>query len=44
MIVDADPYIYPLITSGIIFLAVFVDSVRHGQLQQVKRRNIHAET
>jgi ribose transport system permease protein len=43
VIVNADPYIYPLITSGIIFLAVFIDSVRHTQLQQLKRRKIRVE-
>jgi ribose transport system permease protein len=42
VIVNADPYIYPLITSSIIFLAVFIDSVRHTQLQQLKRRKIRA--
>ncbi len=43
-IIDADPYIYPLITSAVIFLAVFIDSVRHTQLQQLKRRRIRVET
>ena len=28
VIVQADPYLYPLITSGIIFLAVLLDSLR----------------
>jgi len=44
VIVNADPYIYPLITSSIIFLAVLVDSLRHIQLQRLKRRKIRAET
>jgi len=43
-IINADPYVYPLITSFIIFLAVFIDSVRHAQLQQLKRRRIRVET
>ncbi len=43
VILKADPYIYPLITSSIIFLAVFIDSIRHTQLQQLKRRRIRAE-
>jgi ribose transport system permease protein len=29
VIVRADPYLYPLITSGIIFVAVLLDSLRH---------------
>ena len=30
VILNADPYLYPLITSGIIFLAVLTDSLRSG--------------
>jgi len=41
--VSADPYIYPLVISPIIFLAVFTDSVRHTQLQKLKRRKIRVE-
>ncbi|MBI4580062.1 MAG: ABC transporter permease [Planctomycetes bacterium] len=43
VIVNADPYIYPLITSAIIFLAVLLDSVRHAQLAKLKRRRIRVE-
>lgn len=28
VILNADPYIYPLVTSGIIFVAVLLDSTR----------------
>jgi ribose transport system permease protein len=43
VIVKADPYIYPLITSGIIFLAVFIDSVRHRRIYALRRRRIRME-
>ena len=39
-IVDADPYLYPLITSSIIFLAVLLDSVRQRNLAKRKQRRI----
>ena len=29
ILVDADPYVYPLITGAIIFIAVLLDSVAH---------------
>lgn len=38
--IKASEYVYPLVTSFIIFFAVFVDSLRHGKLQQLKRRRI----
>lgn len=38
--VKASEYVYPLVTSFIIFFAVFVDSLRHGKLQKLKRRRI----
>jgi ribose transport system permease protein len=40
VIVNADPYLYPLVTSGIIFLAVLVDSVRSNLLAKFNRRMI----
>lgn len=40
VIVNADPYVYPLITSVVIFLAVFIDCARNAQLQEMKRRKI----
>ena len=43
VLINADPYIYPLITSAVIFLAVAVDSFRHGFLQQLTRRRIRLE-
>lgn len=43
VIVNADPYFYPLVTSAIIFLAVLMDSLRHAQLGRLKRRRIRIE-
>lgn len=40
---NADPYIYPLVISGIIFVAVFVDSVRTSMLERLERRQIRVE-
>lgn len=36
VIVNADPYFYPLITGGVIFMIVFIDSLRNRE--QLKRR------
>ncbi len=38
VIVNADPYLYSLITGAVIFLIVLIDSLRH--LQQVKLRRL----
>ena len=43
VILNADPYIYPLVTAGVIFLAVFVDSMRNKQLEKLGRRIIRVE-
>jgi ribose transport system permease protein len=43
VIVNADPYLYPLVTSGIIFLAVLLDSVRTGLFAKWSRRPIRVE-
>jgi ribose transport system permease protein len=43
VIINASPYLYPLITSGIIFLAVLMDSVRQAQLSRLRRRTIRVE-
>lgn len=43
VIVNADPYLYPMITSGIIFLAVTTDSLRHALLARIIRRQIRTE-
>lgn len=39
-IVNADPYIYPLVTASIIFLAVAVDGLRTRILERMERRTI----
>ncbi len=46
VIVNADPYLYPLFAAGIIFTAVLLDSIRTGLLARLRRRLIrplHAE-
>jgi ribose transport system permease protein len=43
VIINADPYIYPLVTSGIIFLAVLLDSARARLLTELHRRTIRVE-
>ena len=41
-VIDADPYVYPVITGAVIFVAVLVDSLRHRRLAAVRRRKIRA--
>jgi len=43
VILNADPYLYPLVTSAIIFLAVLVDSTRTTLLARLERRPIRLE-
>jgi ribose transport system permease protein len=43
VIINADPYLYPLVLSAIIFLAVFCDSLQHRMLARLKRRWIRVE-
>jgi ribose transport system permease protein len=43
VIVNADPYIYPMVTGGIMFLAVMLDSLRAIQMQQLTQRKIRLE-
>jgi ribose transport system permease protein len=43
VILNADPYVYPLITSAIIFLAVLLDSARNHFLASLTRRRIRME-
>jgi ribose transport system permease protein len=43
VIVRADPYLYPLITSAIIFVAVLLDSLRSNLITRLSRRNIRVE-
>jgi ribose transport system permease protein len=42
VIVNADPYLYPMILSGIIFLAVLLDTTRDRFVQKLTRRQIRA--
>jgi ribose transport system permease protein len=42
-ILNADPYLYPLITSAIIFVAVLLDSARNHLLATLSRRRIRVE-
>jgi len=42
-ILNVNPYLYPLIISGVIFLAVLLDSVRSHVLARVNRRRIFME-
>ena len=43
VIINADPYLYPLVSSGIIFVAVLTDSVRSRLLARLGRRMIRVE-
>ena len=43
VILNADPYLYPLITSAIIFLAVLLDSMRNQMLARWGRRRIRVD-
>ena len=40
---NADPYLYPLVISVIIFIAVFIDSSRTTILERLERRKIRIE-
>lgn len=40
---DANPYAYPLVTSGIIFVAVLLDSLRSQWLARLSRRRIRPD-
>lgn len=42
-LLNADPYLYPLVLSGIIFLAVAVDGARSALLERLGRRPIRRE-
>lgn len=37
VIVNANPYLYPLITGGVIFVVVMIDSLRHRQQLRLRR-------
>ncbi len=43
VMMDADPYIYPLITATIIFVAVLIDSIRARTIARLERRLIRVE-
>ena len=43
VILNADPYLYPLITSAIIFVAVLLDSARGEIIARLSRRKIRIE-
>jgi ribose transport system permease protein len=43
VILNADPYLYPMITSAIIFSAVMIDSLRSALLAKWSRRRIRVE-
>lgn len=43
VMINADPYVYPLVVSAIIFLAVLVDSLRTDMLERLERRKIRVE-
>jgi len=40
---NADPYLYPLVTAVVIFIAVLVDSTRNRLLEKMNRRRIRQE-
>ncbi len=42
--IDADPYVYPLITASIIFAAVLIDSYRNHIISQLNRPRIRVES
>lgn len=43
VVLNADPYLYPLVTSAVIFTAVLTDSLRSGWLARRHRRRIRAD-
>lgn len=43
VILNADPYLYPIVTAGLIFLAVLLDSLRGRLLAHWNRRKIFVE-
>ena len=43
VILNANPYSYPLVTSAIIFVAVAIDSLRSRLLARLNRRRIYVE-
>jgi len=43
VLINADPYLYPLVTSAVIFVAVLLDSGRQRLVEQLTRRRIRFE-
>ena len=43
VMINADPYLYPLVISAIIFIAVLIDSLRTDMLEKLERRMIRIE-
>jgi ribose transport system permease protein len=43
VILNANPYLYPIVTSLIILLAVLLDSVRSRLLEKLHKRSIRIE-
>jgi ribose transport system permease protein len=43
VILNADPYLYPLVTSAVIFLAVLTDSLRSALLAKMGQRKIRID-
>ena len=39
-VINADPYVYPLVTAAIIFLAVAIDGIRTRIIERLERRTI----
>ena len=42
-VIDADPYVYPVITGAVIFMAVLMDSLRHQRVAALGRRKIRGQ-
>jgi ribose transport system permease protein len=40
VVTGADPYLFPLITAAVIFAAVFLDSVRRRNIENLRRRKV----
>jgi ribose transport system permease protein len=43
VIINANPYVYPLVTGMVIFSTVMIDSLRHERLLKASRRTIRIE-
>jgi ribose transport system permease protein len=43
VMLNANPYLYPLVTAAVIFLAVFLDAARQTSLEKLNRRSIYRE-